>query len=55
MKPGVLLTGKLEPTSQPYAIAKLAGMEMCVAYNRQYGTRYINAIPANVYGPGDKI
>jgi len=55
MKPDVLLTGKLEPTSRSYAIAKLAGMEMCVAYNRQYGTRYINAIPANVYGPGDRF
>jgi GDP-L-fucose synthase len=53
MKVEALWTGKLEPTSQPYAVAKLAGMEMCEAYNRQYRTRYINAIPANLYGPGD--
>src|ERR1035441_7407425 len=48
-----LLTGPLEPTNRPYAIAKIAGIEMCWSYNRQYGTRYLAAMPANVYGPGD--
>ncbi len=53
MSPEMLLTGRMEPTSQPYALAKLAGAEMCAAYNRQHGTRYITAIPSNLYGPGD--
>jgi GDP-L-fucose synthase len=48
-----LLTGPLEPTNRPYAIAKIAGIEMCWAYNRQYGTRYLCAMPTNLYGPGD--
>ena len=50
-----LLTGPLEPTSEPYAMAKLAGISMCAAYNRQYGTRFIPVIPATVYGPGDNF
>jgi len=48
-----LLTGPLEPTNRPYAIAKIAGIEMCWSYNRQYGTRYLCAMPTNLYGPGD--
>ena len=48
-----LLTGPLEPTNRPYALAKIAGVEMCWAYNRQYGTKYIAAMPTNSYGPGD--
>jgi len=53
MKEDYLLSGKLEPTSEPYAIAKIAGIRMCQSYNRQYGTEYISAIPADVYGYGD--
>lgn len=48
-----LLTGPLEPTNRPYALAKIAGIEMCWAYNRQYGTRYVAVMPTNLYGPGD--
>jgi GDP-L-fucose synthase len=48
-----LLSGNLEPTNRPYAVAKIAGIEMCWAYNRQYGTRYLAAMPTNLYGPGD--
>jgi GDP-L-fucose synthase len=48
-----LLTGPLEPTNRPYAVAKIAGIEMCWSYNRQYGTRYVCAMPTNLYGPGD--
>lgn len=48
-----LLTGKLEPTNEPYAIAKIAGIIMCQSYNRQYGTNYISVMPTNLYGPGD--
>ena len=48
-----LLTGPLEVTNRPYAIAKIAGIEMCWAYNRQYGTRFLCAMPTNLYGPGD--
>ena len=48
-----LLTGPLEPTNRPYALAKIAGIEMCWSYNRQYGTRYLCAMPNNMYGPGD--
>jgi len=48
-----LLTGPLETTNRPYAIAKIAGIEMCWSYNRQYGTRYLAAMPTNLYGPGD--
>jgi len=48
-----LLTGPLEETNRPYAVAKIAGVEMCWSYNRQYGTRYLAAMPTNLYGPGD--
>ena len=48
-----LLTGPLEPTNRPYAIAKIAGIEACWAYNRQHGTNYLCAMPTNLYGPGD--
>ena len=48
-----LLSGILEPTNRPYAVAKIAGIEACWAYNRQYGTRYLAAMPTNLYGPGD--
>lgn len=48
-----LLTGPLEATNRPYALAKIAGIEMCWSYNRQYCTRYIAAMPTNLYGPGD--
>ncbi|MEI6321170.1 MAG: NAD-dependent epimerase/dehydratase family protein, partial [Pseudomonadota bacterium] len=48
-----LLTGLLEPTNEPYAIAKIAGIKLCAAYNSQYGTDYIAAMPTNMYGPGD--
>lgn len=47
-----LLTGSLEPTSQPFAVAKIAGVEMCEAYNRQYATEFVSLIPPNLYGPG---
>lgn len=50
-----LLTGPLEPTNRPYAIAKIAGIEMCWAYNRQYGTQYLAAMPTNLYGPHDNF
>ena len=53
IKEEYLLTGPLEFTNRPYAIAKIAGVEMCWAYNRQYGTRYLAAMPNNLYGPGD--
>jgi GDP-L-fucose synthase len=53
MKEEYLLTGPLEPTNRPYAIAKLAGVEMCSAYNRQYGTQFLGVMPTNLYGPGD--
>jgi GDP-L-fucose synthase len=55
MSPELLMTGRVEPTSEPYAIAKLAGLSLCDAYNRQYGTSYVTAIPCNVYGPGDSL
>ena len=48
-----LLSGALEPTNRSYAVAKIAGIEMCRAYNLQYGTRYLAAMPTNLYGPGD--
>jgi GDP-L-fucose synthase len=48
-----LLTGPLEPTNRPYALAKIAGIEMCWSYNRQYGTQYLAMMPTNLYGPGD--
>lgn len=50
-----LLTGPLEPTNQWYAIAKIAGLKMCQAYRRQYGTDFISAMPTNLYGPGDNF
>jgi len=53
MKEEYLLTGPLEPTNRPYAIAKIAGIEMCWAYNRQYGTHYLAVMPTNLFGPGD--
>ena len=53
MREDVLLTGKLEPTNEPYAIAKIAGMKMCESYNRQYGRDYRSVMPTNLYGPGD--
>lgn len=53
MKEEYLLTGPLEPTNRPYALAKIAGIEMCHAYNRQYGTKFMAAMPTNLYGPGD--
>ncbi|MHB8621955.1 MAG: GDP-L-fucose synthase [Sulfuricaulis sp.] len=53
MKEEHLLTGILEPTNEPYAIAKIAGIKMCDAYNRQYGTNFMSAMPTNLYGPGD--
>ena len=53
IKEEYLLTGPLEPTNRPYALAKIAGVEMCWSYNRQYGTKYIAAMPTNSYGPGD--
>lgn len=53
MKEEHLLTGPLEPTNRPYALAKIAGIEMCWSYNRQYGTKCLAAMPTNLYGPGD--
>ena len=50
-----LLTGPLEPTNEPYAIAKIAGIKMCQSYNRQHGTRFICAMPTNLYGPNDNF
>lgn len=50
-----LLTGPLEPTNRPYAVAKIAGIEQCFAYNRQHGTKFLAAMPANLYGPGDNF
>ena len=48
-----LMTGYLEPTNEPYAVAKIAGIKMCESYNRQYGTDYRSILPCNLYGPGD--
>lgn len=50
-----ILTGELEPTNEPYAIAKIAGVKMCESYNRQYGTRYISMTPCSLYGPNDNF
>ena len=55
MKEEYLLSGLLESTNEPYAIAKIAGIKLCQAYNRQYGTRYISVMPTNLYGPGDNF
>ena len=51
IKEEYLLTGPLEPTNEPYAIAKIAGMKMCEAFNFQYGRRYVSVMPTNLYGP----
>lgn len=53
IKEDYLLTGPLEPTNEPYAIAKIAGVKMCEAYNAQYGTRFVSLMPTNLYGPND--
>jgi GDP-L-fucose synthase len=55
MKEEYLMTGSLEPTNSPYAVAKIAGIEMCWAYNRQYGTKFIPVMPTNLYGPNDNF
>ena len=55
MKEETLLTGLLEPTNEPYAIAKIAGIKLCESYNRQYGRDYRSAMPTNLYGPGDNF
>lgn len=55
IKEDYLLTGALEPTNEPYAIAKIAGLKMCEAYNRQYGMQYLCAMPTNLYGTGDNF
>ncbi len=55
LKEEYLLSGALEPTNEPYAIAKIAGIKMCEAYNRQYGTQFVAAMPTNLYGPGDNF
>jgi GDP-L-fucose synthase len=55
MKEEHLLSGYLEPTNEPYAVAKIAGIKMCQAYNRQYGTGYISVMPTNLYGPNDNF
>jgi len=54
MKEECLLSGPLEPTNRPYAVAKIAGIEMCWAYNRQFGTKFLAAMPTNLFGPGDR-
>jgi len=53
IKEDYLLTGPLEQTNEPYAIAKIAGIKLCESYNRQYGTQYVSAMPTNLYGPND--
>ena len=53
IKEDYLLTGPLEPTNEPYAIAKIAGIKLCESYNRQHGRQYISAMPTNLYGPND--
>lgn len=55
IKEEYLLTGPLEPTNTPYAVAKIAGITMCQSYNRQYGTNFISAMPTNLYGPEDNF
>ncbi|MFT8322308.1 MAG: GDP-L-fucose synthase [Bacillus sp. (in: firmicutes)] len=55
LKEEYLLTGPLEETNEPYAIAKIAGIKMCESYNRQYGTRFISAMPTNMYGENDNF
>jgi len=55
MRESELLSGRLEPTNEPYALAKLAGWKLCESYNRQYGTRYRTVLPTNLYGPHDNF
>lgn len=55
MREDALLTGALEPTNEPYAVAKIAGIKLCESYNRQYGTDYRVAMPTSIYGPGDNF
>ncbi|XEC95506.1 GDP-L-fucose synthase family protein [Paenibacillus tarimensis] len=55
LKEEYLLSGVLEPTNEPYAIAKIAGIKMCESYNRQHGTRFISVMPTNLYGPNDNF
>jgi GDP-L-fucose synthase len=55
MSEAALLTGLLEPTNEPYAVAKIAGIKLCESYNRQYGTDYRSVMPTNLYGPGDNF
>lgn len=55
MREEALLTGPLEPTNEPYAIAKIAGIKLCESYNRQHGTDYRSVMPTNLYGPGDNF
>ena len=55
MREDSLLTGTLEPTNEPYALAKIAGIKLCESYNRQYGTNYRSVMPTNLYGPGDNF
>ncbi len=55
MPENALLTGVLEPTNEPYAVAKIAGIKLCESYNRQYGTDYRSVMPTNLYGPGDNF
>ncbi len=50
-----LLTGPLEPTNEPYAVAKIAGIHLCRSYNRQFGTNFVSVMPTNLYGPGDNF
>ncbi len=55
MRENALLTGALEPTNEPYAVAKIAGIKLCESYNRQYGVDYRSVMPTNLYGPGDNF
>ena len=55
LKEEYLLTGPLEATNEPYAVAKIAGIKLCQAYNRQYGTRFFSVMPTNLYGPNDNF
>lgn len=55
LKESYLLTGPLEPTNEPYAVAKIAGIKLCESYNLQYGTDYICVMPTNLYGPNDNF
>lgn len=55
LKEEYLLDGKLEPTNEPYAVAKIAGIKLCQAFNRQYGTNFISVMPTNLYGPNDNF